>query len=334
MMIKLAVDAMGGDHAPHSVVEGVKLALEAYTDIEIQLYGDQEQIEELIEPHERLSIIHTTEVIEGDDEPVRAIRRKKDASMVRAARAVKDGEADAVLSAGNTGAFLTAGLLIIGRIKGIDRPGLMPLIPTFNPDSPQVILMDSGANADSKPENLHQFAILANFYARYVLNIDQPRIGLLNNGTEPGKGSQLAKAAYELLEEEDSIHFIGNVEPTDILTGKADVLITDGYTGNIALKTLEGTAKEVMGVLKNIIYNTSPAAKLGGALMSRQLKNTLSQASASNIGAAVLLGIQHPLLKAHGSSDGPTMFAAIRQARTVIDSQAVNKAVDYFAGIK
>lgn len=333
-MMKLAIDGMGGDHAPQAVVEGVKLALEAYSDIEIQLYGDQAQLEALIEPHERLKIIQTTEIIEGEDEPVRAIRRKKDASMVRAVRAVKEGEADAVLSAGNTGALLAAGLLIIGRIKGIDRPGLMPLIPTFNPDHPQVILMDSGANADSKPENLHQFGVLANFYAKYVLNIQQPRIGLLNNGTEAGKGSQLAKTAYELLNAEENIHFIGNVEPTDILTGKADILITDGYTGNIALKTLEGTVKEVMKLLKNIIYHTSPTAKLGGLLLSKQLKHAMSQLSASNAGAAVLLGILHPLLKAHGSSDGPTMFAAIRQARTVVESQAINKAVDYFARIK
>ena len=206
-MIRIAVDAMGGDFAPESAVKGVNLAIAAFDNIEVLLFGDQDKIRPYLEATERVEIIHTPEKINGDDEPVRAIRKKKNASMVLAAQAVKEGQADALLSAGNTGALLASGLLIVGRIKNIDRPGLMPVLPTASSQHPYLVLMDAGANADCKPVNLLQFAVLANFYAQRVLGIAQPKVGLLNNGTEATKGNELSKAAYELLAAETSLDF-------------------------------------------------------------------------------------------------------------------------------
>lgn len=329
-MITIAIDAMGGDNAPKAIVDGANLAIKTFNDIQINLYGDSESIEQYLVKDDRIKVIHTTEIVTGEDEPVRAIRRKKDSSMVVAARDVKEGKADALLSAGNTGALLTAGLLVVGRIKNIDRPGLMPIIPTVSKESPQVILMDAGANAEVKPVNLEQFTVLANFYAKNVLNVENPRIGLLNNGTEEGKGNSITKEAFDLVKQLDNINFIGNVEAKSILTGEVDIVITDGFTGNAVLKTLEGTVKSVVGLLLDTLKNSGLKTKIGAGLIKDSLKETFNNLDDTKQGGAVLLGVKSPVIKAHGSSNDEAIFNAIRQARTVVSAGVVQDAVNYF----
>ncbi|HJG47311.1 MULTISPECIES: phosphate acyltransferase PlsX [Ruoffia] len=329
-MITIAIDAMGGDNAPKAIVDGANLAIKTFNDIQINLYGDSESIEQYLVKDDRIKVIHTTEIVTGEDEPVRAIRRKKDSSMVVAARDVKEGKADALLSAGNTGALLTAGLLVVGRIKNIDRPGLMPIIPTVSKESPQVILMDAGANAEVKPVNLEQFTVLANFYAKNVLNVENPRIGLLNNGTEEGKGNSITKEAFDLMKQLDNINFIGNVEAKSILTGEVDIVITDGFTGNAVLKTLEGTVKSVVGLLLDTLKNSGLKTKIGAGLIKDSLKETFNNLDDTKQGGAVLLGVKSPVIKAHGSSNDEAIFNAIRQARTVVSAGVVQDAVNYF----
>ena len=329
-MITIAIDAMGGDNAPKAIVDGANLAIKTFNDIQINLYGDSESIEQYLVKDDRIKVIHTTEIVTGEDEPVRAIRRKKDSSMVVAARDVKEGKADALLSAGNTGALLTAGLLVVGRIKNIDRPGLMPIIPTVSKESPQVILMDAGANAEVKPVNLEQFTVLANFYAKNVLNVENPRIGLLNNGTEEGKGNSITKEAFDLMKQLDNINFIGNIEAKSILTGEVDIVITDGFTGNAVLKTLEGTVKSVVGLLLDTLKNSGLKTKIGAGLIKDSLKETFNNLDDTKQGGAVLLGVKSPVIKAHGSSNDEAIFNAIRQARTVVCAGVVQDAVNYF----
>lgn len=329
-MVRIAIDAMGGDHAPKAIVEGVNLAIKVFDDIHITLYGNQDEIEKYLVQDDRINIVHTTEIITGEDEPVRAIRRKKDASMVVAAKDIKEGKADVLLSAGNTGALLTTALLIVGRIKNIDRPGLMPIIPTMSKESPQFILMDAGANADTKPINLEQFAVMANLYAKNVLGIDNPRLALVNNGTEKGKGSTLSKEGYELLANLESINFIGNVEAKSLLSGDIDIAITDGFTGNAILKTLEGTVKAVVGLLKDTLMNSGLKTKMGAVLIKDALKEALSNFDDTKQGGAVLLGVKAPVIKAHGSANEEAIFNAIRQAKKVVEVNVVEDTIKFF----
>ena len=329
-MKKIAIDAMGGDHAPEAIVQGVNQALHDFSDIEIQLYGVEDKIRQYLTVSERVTIIHTDEKIDSDDEPTRAIRRKKNASMVLAAKAVKEGQAHAVLSAGNTGALLAAGFFIVGRIKNIDRPGLMSTLPTL--DGKGFDMMDLGANAENTPQHLHQYAIMGSFYAQHVRGIANPRVGLLNNGTESSKGDPLRKETYALLEAEPAINFVGNVEARDLLNGVADVVVTDGFTGNAVLKSIEGAAITIMGKLKESILSGGLKAKLGAWLMKDSLKNLKSSFDYADAGGAVLLGLQAPVIKSHGSSDATAIYNTIKQIRTMLDSQLVEKSVQEFSG--
>nr|WP_180363656.1 phosphate acyltransferase PlsX [Facklamia miroungae] len=329
--MKIAVDAMGGDNAPQAVIEGVIRALDAYKDIEIQLYGDQETLNSMPNVFEdRLEKIATTEVITGEDEPVKAVRRKKDASMVVAAKAVKEGRADVILSAGNTGALLTTGLLVVGRIKGIDRPGLMPVIPTINEKSPHLILMDAGANAESKAEHLLQYAYLASHYAKNVLKINEPRVSLVNNGTEAGKGDELRKQAYELLSKAPDLNFVGNIEAKELLSGHVDIAVTDGFTGNAILKTLEGSLKSVFKLLKRTLSEGGITNKMGGLLIKPALKKMAENFDDSKKGGAVLLGVKKPVIKAHGSANDEAIYNAIRQAREIVLSRFSEEIAEFF----
>ncbi|MCW6674635.1 phosphate acyltransferase PlsX [Aerococcaceae bacterium NML160702] len=329
-MIKLAVDAMGGDFAPEATVKGVNLAVRTFEDITILLYGDEKRIAQYLEPHERIEVIHTPEKIEGDDEPVLAIRRKKNASMVLAAQAVKEGQADALLSAGNTGALLASGLLIVGRMKNIDRPGLMPIVPTISKETPQLILMDAGANADCKPLNLYQFAVLANYYAKRVMKVERPRVALVNNGTEATKGNELTKAAYALLQDDEQLHFVGNVEAKTLLHGEIDIAVIDGFTGNAILKTMEGTVKSVFKVIKEAMLNSDPIAKIGALLVKGALSGLKDDFDDTKAGGAVLLGVKAPVIKAHGSASEEAIYNAIRQAREVVQSGVIQEISAYF----
>jgi glycerol-3-phosphate acyltransferase PlsX len=313
--MKLAIDAMGGDNAPKAIVLGAMQAVDAFSDIHITLYGNEEKIKETLKPHERITVIHTNEVILGTDEPVRAVRRKKNASMVLAAQAVADGQADACISAGNTGALMAAGLFVIGRIEGIERPALTPTLPTIGGEG--FLLLDVGANADAKPEHLQQYAIMGSIYAEKVRGITNPRVGLLNIGTEEKKGNDLTKHAFSLLKT-TNLNFIGNVEARDLLDGAADVVVTDGFTGNMVLKTIEGTALSVFKMVKTAL-TSSLKNKLAAAVLKPELTGLKNKMDYSEYGGAGLFGLKAPVIKAHGSSDARALFSAIRQARVMVE---------------
>ncbi|MDE0583337.1 MULTISPECIES: phosphate acyltransferase PlsX [Planococcus] len=319
--MKIAIDAMGGDNAPKEIIEGVKQALEAFSDVEILLYGQQDKIDEYIKPQDRLTIIHCTEVIESEDDPVRSVRRKKDASMVRMAEAVKEGTADAAVSAGNTGALMSAGLFIVGRIDGVDRPALAPTLPTM--DGKGFLMLDLGANADAKPEHLVQYAIMGSIYAEKVRGVQNPTVGLLNIGTEEKKGNELTKAAFPLLKEAP-VNFIGNVESRDLLNGAADVVVTDGFTGNMVLKTIEGTAMNVFAMIKDV-FMASTKTKIAAMLVKNDLSALKGMLDYSEYGGAGLFGLKAPVIKAHGSSNGTAFYNAIRQARTMVEHDVAGK---------
>ncbi|MDT2797025.1 phosphate acyltransferase PlsX [Enterococcus cecorum] len=327
--MKIAVDAMGGDYAPEAIVKGVMLAREKFNDIEFQLYGKEAEIRKYLTDDRNITIIHTDEKINSDDEPVKAIRRKKQASMVLAAQAVKDGRADAILSAGNTGALLAAGLFVVGRIKGIERPGLMSTLPVIG-STDGFDMLDLGANADNKPEHLVKYAILGSYYAENVRKVAQPKVALLNNGTEDSKGNELTKKAFELLKATPEINFIGNIEAREILEGRADVVVTDGFTGNAVLKSIEGTALSMMKLLKHAILDSGVKGKMGALLLKGGLKDLKNQMDYSKHGGAVLFGLKAPVIKAHGSSKEEAVYATIKQIHTMLESRVVEKLVAHF----
>lgn len=314
--MKIAVDGMGGDNAPKEIIEGVFKALEKFTDLEIQLFGHQEKMEPYLKDHERLTVFHCEEKIEAEDDPVRSVRRKKDASMVRMAQAVKDGTADGCVSAGNTGGLMSAGLFIVGRIDGIDRPALAPTLPTI--DAKGFVMLDMGANAEARPEHLVQYAIMGSIYAEKVRGIENPTVGLLNIGTEEKKGNDLTKAAFPLLKEAP-VNFIGNVESRDLLNGAADVVVTDGFTGNMVLKTIEGTAMNIFAMVKDV-FMSSMKTKLAAALVKDDMRSLKGMLDYSEYGGAGLFGLKAPVIKAHGSSNSTAFFNAIRQTRTMISN--------------
>ncbi|MGG3913176.1 phosphate acyltransferase PlsX [Rossellomorea vietnamensis] len=326
--MKLAVDAMGGDHAPKEIVLGVKRALREFNDIEVLLYGDEKQIKQYITPEERLTIVHTDEMIEGTDEPVRAVKRKKNASMVLMAQAVKNGEADACISAGNTGALMTAGLFIVGRIDGIERPALAPTLPTL--DGKGFLMLDLGANVDAKPEHLAQYAVMGSIYSEKVRGINNPRVGLLNIGTEDKKGNELTKKTFQLLKELP-VNFVGNVESRDLLDGPADVVVTDGFTGNMVLKTIEGTALSVFSMLKKT-FTSSTKNKLAAGLVKNDLKQLKNMLDYTEYGGAGLFGLKAPVIKAHGSSNEVALYNAMRQAREMVKHDVSNTIKDAIKG--
>jgi glycerol-3-phosphate acyltransferase PlsX len=327
--MRIAVDAMGGDNAPKAIVEGVMLAKKDFPEIEFLLYGKENEIKKYMTDDKNVTIIHTDEKINSDDEPVKAIRRKKTASMVLAAQAVKNGEADAIFSAGNTGALLAAGLFIVGRIKGIDRPGLMSTMPVIGKDA-GFDMLDLGANADNKPEHLANYAILGSFYAQKVRGINRPRVGLLNNGTEETKGSELTKKAFELLSQDPTIHFIGNVEARELLDGAADVVVTDGFTGNAVLKSIEGTALNLMALLKQSILDSGAKGKLGALLLKDALRKVKNEMDYAKHGGAVLFGLKAPVIKTHGATGPEAVAYTIKQIHTMLATDVVAQLVAHF----
>jgi phosphate acyltransferase len=312
--MKLAIDAMGGDNAPQAVVEGVMKAITAFPDLEVTLIGQEDKIKTYLTDSTRISILHTDEVIEATDEPVRAVRRKKNASMVLMANEVKEGRADGCISAGNTGALMTAGLFVVGRIEGIERPALSPTLPTLNGNG--FLFLDVGANVDAKPEHLLQYAIMGSIYVEKVRGVKNPRIGLLNVGTEDKKGNELTKQTFELLKETD-LNFVGNVESRDLMESVADVVVTDGFTGNIALKTIEGTALSVFSMLKSAL-TSNLKSKVAAGILKPQLKTIKQQMDYSEYGGAALFGLKAPVIKAHGSSDANAIYNAIRQTKDMV----------------
>ncbi|MBU8907049.1 phosphate acyltransferase PlsX [Desertibacillus haloalkaliphilus] len=317
--MKIAIDVMGGDNAPKAQVDGAMAAVKAYPDLEVTLVGNEANIKQHLTSNERITILHTEEKIEDTDSPTMAVRRKKQSSMVLSVREVKEGRADACISSGNTGALMTAGLLLVGRIEGIDRPALSPMLPTVGGEG--FLLLDVGANMDAKPEHLVQYGVMGSIYADMVRGVKQPRVGLLNVGTEDSKGNELTKETYAKLKEAP-IHFVGNVEARDLLTGVADVVVCDGFNGNLVLKTIEGTAGTLFSLLKKEL-TSSFVNKLAAGMLKSSFKNIKSQMSYSEYGGAGLFGLKAPVIKAHGSSDDVAVLNAIRQAREMVEQQVV-----------
>lgn len=325
-MIKIAIDAFGGDHAPHAVVEGALEALRDYDDIEITLCGREDAIrEELRESkydERRLHVLNATEVIDCHEQPTLAIKKKKDSSLVRALELVAKKEADCIVSAGSTGALLTGATLIIRRIKGVKRPALAPLLPTKK--GGWVMLIDCGANTDCKPSYLQQFGVMADAYMRQAMNLDQPRIALLNNGEEAEKGNELTKAAHQLLKSAP-IHFSGNCEARDILSGEIDALVCDGFVGNVVLKYTEGLSDVIFSMLKSEL-KADKRSTFGALLAKPAFKRLKKRMDYKEVGGALLLGIDGCVIKAHGSSDDKAFRSAIMQARAFAKS-GVNGAI-------
>ncbi|EGT4625249.1 TPA: phosphate acyltransferase PlsX [Clostridioides difficile] len=310
--MKIVIDGMGGDNAPKSNVEGAVNAIKEYQ-VDLIITGDKDLLEKEFSNYEfdrnKLEIVHTTEIIENEDKPVKAIRSKKDSSMVVALNLVKEGKADAIISAGNTGALLAGGLFVVGRIKGIDRPCLCSAIP--NVKRGMTLIADCGANADCKPKNLVEFAAMSNIYSRKVLGLENPKIALANVGLEEGKGNDLVKRSYEEIKKLD-LNFIGNVEAREVINAYTDIIICDGFTGNILLKSAEGVALSVMSLIKET-FMASTKSKIGALLIKDDLRKLKSFIDYSEYGGAPLLGLNGGVIKAHGSSDAKAIKNAINQ---------------------
>lgn len=326
--MRIVVDAMGGDNAPEEIVKGCILARDEYN-VNIILSGKEQEIKRILDRntnnHKNIDILNAEEVITNEDKPVLALRRKKNSSLVLGLNAVKNKEADAIVSAGSTGALLSGGLLIIGRIEGVERPALAPLIPSMKGGFS--LLIDSGANADCKPNYLYDFAIMGNIYMQKVMNIPSPKIGLANIGSEKGKGNKLTIETYEILENSTlPLNFYGNIEAREFLEGKVDIIVCDGFVGNIILKSLEGTVKQVMTGIKEEL-TSSFISKVGGALVRPALRNFKNRFDYTEHGGAPLLGIKAPVIKAHGSSNNIAIKNAIRQTKIFLDSQ-VNDLIE------
>ncbi len=320
--MKIVIDAMGGDNAPSVTVEGAVDAVKSYN-INIILTGNepiiQRQLAKYDYPKEKIEIIHCSEEITNDDKPVLAIRRKKDSSMVVALRLIKEKKADAIISAGNTGALLAGGLLVLGRIKGIDRPALAPVYPTTKGIS---VLIDGGANSDCRPRNFLEFGIMGNIYAKKVLGVKNPNVCTVNIGLEEEKGSEVVKEAYKLCQS-GPFNFKGNVEARDIPKGYADVIVCDGFTGNIILKLTEGLAYSIFNSLKREFVKNA-FRKIGAFLLKSGLKDFKKQFDYTEYGGAPFLGVKGVLIKAHGSSDGKAIKNAVRQGIKFIENDVIN----------
>lgn len=321
--MNIVFDAMGGDFSPIEQVRGcVKAAREL--DCDITIVGDKDAIEKELEAiggvHDRIKVVGTQDVISNDEEPAIAVRKKKNSSIVVAAQLVADGEGDALISTGSTGATLAAGIFIIGRMKGVKRPCLAPVLPTMKEP---VLLADCGANADCKPEYLVQFASMASIYMKDVLGRNNPRVALANIGSEPHKGNELAKKAYELLSELP-INFVGNVEGRDLLEGDVDVIVTDGFTGNMILKLTEGLSHQLMGKIKGIMMG-SLKNKLAAAVLKKDMYKLKKQMDYQSYGGALLLGCKAPVIKCHGSSKKESVFCAVEQAKKCVESKMLDK---------
>lgn len=319
--MRIIIDAMGGDNAPREIVKGAIEALKEYQ-ITLILVGNRNRIEEEINNNggdlSKFEIVDASETISNDESPTMAIRRKKDSSMVVGMKMLKEGKGDAFISAGSTGAILAGGLFVVGRIKGIDRPALSPVIPGKNGP---FLLMDAGANAECKAHNVFQFALMGDIYSKKVLNKKNPSVGLVNIGSEEEKGTEFTKECFNLLKN-SSLNFRGNIEGREIPEGNIDVVVSDGFTGNIILKLYEGVTQTILDILKGEIMS-STLSKIGGALLKPVFKKFKKNFDYTEHGGAILLGIDGAVIKAHGSSNAKAIKNAIRQAVLCIDGRVV-----------
>ncbi len=327
--MRIAVDALGGDHAPHAIVAGA-LGAAREKDITVVLVGPKATLTPQIAVAGltgRIEVVEATEVITDLDNPSLAVRRKKHSSLVVAADLLRAGQVDAVVTAGNTGAFMAAGLLLVGRITGIERPALAPQIPTRNGRG--VVLLDVGANMDAKPEHLLQYGVMGALYAAKVLRRDNPKVALLNVGAEEGKGNQVTKDVFPMMRNA-GFNFAGNIEARDILAGEVDVIVCDGFTGNVLLKALEGMAATFGSMLKDHIIRDWQS-RLGGLLLRPSLSNFKKEFDYSEYGGAPLLGINGVLVKCHGSSEQMAIKNGLLQAARFVEQDVVQSIRDSVA---
>lgn len=325
--MKIIVDAFGGDNSPQEIIMGAVLALQKAEGFSVVLAGKEDVIKDELKgityPAERIEILDAPEIITNNDVPTEAVRKKRQSSIVAGLRRLsEDNEAHAFVSAGSTGAVLTAATLLIRRITGIVRPALAPVLPTVKGGS--ALLIDCGANSECKSINMTQFAYMGDAYAKAVLGIRNPRIGLLSNGTEDKKGNELNKETFPLLKEDKAINFVGNMEAREILSGDYDVVVADGFSGNIALKACEGTALSMFALIKKGITEGGLRAKLGYLLLKPMFKGVKKVMDYNDNGGAVLLGLSKIVIKAHGSSKSKSVAAAILQAKDLADKGVVN----------
>ncbi|MPQ44162.1 phosphate acyltransferase PlsX [Clostridium tarantellae] len=323
--MRIAVDGMGGDNSPHAVVEGCVEALKEFDDIELYITGKEEDLQKEFDKYDydksRIKLINSTEVISPNEHPAMALRKKKDSTIVKALRLVKNEECHGVISAGSTGAFLAGCTLIVGRIKGIERPALAPVMPGKN--GPFMVI-DAGANVDCKAPYLLQFAKMGEIYFKTVMEINNPKVGLINIGEEEEKGNELTKEAYKLLKEENNINFIGNVEPREVSSGDVEVLVCDGFVGNAVLKMYEGVASTITSLIEQEIKN-SPISMIGVPFLIPAYKKLKKKMDYKEYGGAPFLGVNGICVKAHGSSDAKAFKNAIRQTRIFYNNNLIEK---------
>ncbi|GCL39498.1 phosphate acyltransferase PlsX [Sphaerospermopsis sp. FACHB-1094] len=323
--VSIAIDAMGGDYAPAEIVAGALRAKEELG-VKILLVGDQQQIEAVIPPKTNmvgLEIVPAQEAIAMDEEPLNAVRKKRQASINVAMDLVKNKQADAVFSAGHSGAAMASALLRLGRLPGIDRPAIGTVFPTIKAGTP-VLILDVGANVDCRPKFLEQFAVMGSIYSQYVLGMPEPKIGLLNIGEEDTKGNETALRAHQLLRENTQINFAGNAEGRDVLSGEFDVIVCDGFVGNVLLKFAEA----VGGVILQILREELPQGirgQIGTAILKPNLKRVKQRMDHAEHGGALLLGVNGICFIGHGSSEAPSIFSAIRMAKEAVDNQVLQR---------
>ena len=325
--LKIIIDAMGGDHAPQEIIKGALRARQELG-VELVLVGQEEAVRACLPAPvpEGIEVVDAREVITMEDDPSTATRRKKDSSMAVALRLLHEGRGDAVVSAGSTGALLTGATLTVKRIRGIRRAALAPVLPAGEHG---VMLIDCGANVECTAEYLLQFACMGSFYAKKLMGIPNPRVGLLNVGTEDTKGGELQHQAFDLLQKahrERRIQFVGNIEGTDVFSGNVDVAVTDGFTGNVLLKATEGVIKYMMHALKDVFYKNT-FNKLAAAVLKKDLAAMKKSLDVNEVGGTALIGISKPVVKAHGSSNEASFFAAIRQAKQFAESGIIDDIV-------
>lgn len=323
--MKIVVDAFGGDYAPQEIVAGAVKALQANDKLKVVLVGDKDKITEILQNlvfvSDRLEIVHAPDIVTNDDVPTVAIRTKKTSSIVVAYDYLKQNEdAVALVSAGSTGATLTGAVLKLGRIKNVSRPALAPVLPTVNDG--QVMLLDCGANAECKAENLLHFGVMGNEYMK-AMGVKKPRIGLLNIGTEEEKGSEMIKEAFELLKN-SGLNFVGNIEARDVMRGNVDVVVADGFSGNVCLKTIEGTAEILFGEIKSLT-RASLKTKIGALLLKKGLIGLKKKYDYKKVGGAPLLGVTKIVLKCHGNSKADSVATTIEQAYTLAKNKMIEK---------
>ena len=326
--MKILIDAMSGDNAPLEILKGASLAISEFPEHTIMLVGDENVISDVAVKNEidlsGVSIIHSSSVISMEDSPLSVVRDKKDSSMSVGFKSLSKGEVDAFVSAGNTGALITGATIIVRRITGINRAAIASILPLSTP----VLLMDSGANLTVSSDNICQFAFMGAKYMEKIYGIDRPRIGQLNNGTEYNKGNALQTESYQILSE-SGLNFVGNVEAKEVPFGVCDVLVTDGFTGNIFLKSVEGMGKFLMGMLKDVL-TTNIVTKVSTLTMKEKIKDMKQRFDASEHGGAPILGISKPVIKAHGSSDAKAIKNAVRQAIFFVET-GINEDISIFA---